>query len=185
MADQLALVVDGYARVPAPAPSTPSWFTPLPWWLNLEQALLSDGSIPRPFDLDPCGHPSAPVSAEIAARRGFVYCGGFPGDDGLRVRWAGRVAWVNPPYAAEELDRWLPRMMAAATHEAHGLAALLPAWTDREWWHVSGFERARVAGNVRVIFIKGRLHFGWPGHPEPGEDGARFPSCVAVWRCRP
>ncbi len=167
-------------RTNAPAGSTPSWFTDKAWFLETEAKLLADRLIPRPFDLDPCGHLEAPVSQLILARGGVVHT---EADDGLTRSWARRCAWINPPYESSQMDAW-GRAIQRWRSRADGLVALIPAWTDRAWWH-DHIEPERMSGAGVVIFVRGRLRFGWPGNPV-GEDGdsAMFPSALVAWRLR-
>jgi hypothetical protein len=167
------------AHRPVPTGDTPSWFTELAWFLAFEQRLLAAGLIPRPFDCDPCGHDDAPVSRLIRERAGVVYTAA---QNGLWRDLSGRVVFANPPFDAETLEAWGAFLNAQAG--AHGRAALLPAWTDRLWWH-EHIEPGRKSGAIEVDFIQGRLYFGWPGNPAGvGGDSAKFPNCTAVWRPR-
>lgn len=163
--------------VPPPAGDTPSWFTPLGWWRELEQRLLTEGLIRRPFDLDPCGHPEAPVSREIRARGGAVFT---EADDGLAQDWTGRTVFPNPPYDAPSMERWCPAFVRWAPR-CRGLVAHVPAWVDRGWWQ-DWIEPLRRAGKLVVWFERGRLRYGWPGNPDGIDgDGAKFPSAIIIW----
>jgi hypothetical protein len=84
------------------------------------------------------------------------------------VPWHGTV-FVNPPYG-----RTLAAWVAKAHEESEGgrartVVALLPARPDTKYWH------EHVAGRAAVYFLRGRLRFGG------GEQGAPFPSALAVW----
>lgn len=162
-----------------PPGATPSWFTDLGWFLGFEQDLLRERIIRRPFDLDPCGHADAPVSREILRRvGGRVWT---IEDDGLSRGWGNSVVFCNPPYDAETLERW-GAWWSLQQRFVAGIALLLPAWTDRGWWH-KHIEPYRLSGALYVQFIEGRLPFGWPGNPDHiGADSAKFPSCTVTWR---
>ncbi len=165
---------------PHPDGSTPHWFTDRGWWLATEADLLRAGHIPRQFDLDPCGHNEAPVSGIIRARGGIVWTAA---EDGLARSWAGACGWINPPYDADAMEAWCCETRARSALMA-GAVALVPAFTDRAWWQ-DWIEPDRLDGRVLVRFIRGRLHFGWPGNPVGlGGDDARFPSALIIWRCR-
>lgn len=165
--------------VKVPPGATPSWFTDLGWFLDFEAELLREGVIPRPFDLDPCGHAAAPVSKLIHQRGGRVWT---IDDDGLKRSWRGKVAFVNPPYDSETLEAWGRKWVDAYLNGADGLACLLPAWTDRAWWH-DWVEPYRLDGLADVRFVRGRLAFGWPDNPEHvSADSAKFPSCTVRWK---
>jgi hypothetical protein len=161
-----------------PPGATPSWFTDRGWFLAFEAELLREGVIPRPFDLDPFGHPLAPVSRLIRKRGGTVWT---IDDDSLRRSWAGRVVFWNPPYDSASLT--LACAKAQGERPAvDGDAALLPAWTDRGWWH-DFIEPHRLSGLADVRFVRGRLCFGWPDNPEHiSADSAKFPSCTVRWK---
>lgn len=169
------------AHEPPPG-DTPSWFTDVEWFLALERRLIAEKRIPHQFNMDPFGNDEAPVSRLIRARGGVVLCGsGAPEDDGLLVSRRGLVSFENPPYDAPTMGRFVSTIERSRA-TAQGLVLLIPAWTDRGWWH-DGIEPHRKAGRAEVEFIRGRLHFGWPGNPEHLEgDGAKFPSAVVVFR---
>src|SRR5206468_3003594 len=54
------------------------------------------------FDLDPC---AAPLPRPWPTARRMI---SLP-DNGLMVRWSGRV-FLNPPYTGNEIGRWLARL---------------------------------------------------------------------------
>ena len=162
---------------PVPPGDTPHWFTPLPWFLDLEHRLLRAGLIPRPFDCDPCGHPEAPVSRLILARGGVIWTAK---DDGLSRDWTGRVPFSNPPYDAATLEVWAPEYVRRAP-SCPGLTVHVPAWPDRAWWQ-DNFEQPRRRHELVDWFERGRIYYGWPGNPVGlGGDDAKFPSAVLVW----
>lgn len=93
-----------------------------------------------------------------------IYCS--EETDGLKVSWAGKRCWMNPPYG-REIGRWVSK---AATGGAEIVVALLPSRTDTRWWH------DYIQDKAEVRFIKGRLKFG--GH----QNSAPFPSVVVIFR---
>ncbi len=111
---------------------TDEWLTP-PFVLD---ALGGASS----FDLDPCSPVDRPWPT---AREHFTIL-----DNGLLKRWLGRI-WLNPPYSAHVIGRWLARM---AEH-GHGVA-LIFARTETEAFHRHVWERASA-----VRFLEGRLNF--------------------------
>lgn len=162
---------------PVPAGDSPSWFTDLGTFLEIERYCLAQRFIPRPFDLDPCGHPEAPVSRLILGRGGSVYTAQ---DDGLTRSWSGHVVFVNPPYDFETIHDFAKRL--AGGDAMHGRALHCPAWTDRGWWQ-DFIEPGRRAGLIDVRFHRGRLRYGWPGNPAGiGGDSAQFPSADVIWK---
>lgn len=116
----------------SPSPQTTSWLTP-PFIL---EALGGRES----FDLDPCMADNMPWQT---AKAGFTIQ-----DNGLRQRWHGRV-WLNPPYTASEIGKWMARMVGHGTG-----TALVFARTETEWFTEHVFQAADG-----LLFLTGRLHF--------------------------
>lgn len=88
-------------------------------------------------------------------------------EDGLKVKWQGRV-FCNPPYS-----RILEFIKKGLFHLANGdceiLVYLIPARTDTGWFH-------DYCKKGEIRFIRGRLKFGKATHSAP------FPSMVVVFR---
>lgn len=107
----------------------------------MESIYASFGKI----DLDPCAHPSSPVTAS----RKYIFANG---DDGLRDAWSGEFVYVNPPFS-NQLN-WLRR-----AHEQWRLgnvvtiACLVPARTDSAWFHET------LRADADIYFLQGRLRF--------------------------
>ena len=98
--------------------------------------------------------------------------------DALRQDWRGERVWANPPYS--DLPRCVEKM-AREADRAQCIVALLPAWTDRAWWH-DFIESARRDLQVETRFLRGRLRFGTPTNPTAhGRGGGRFPSVLVIW----
>ena len=119
------------------------WYTPP---IVVEAARTALGGA---IDLDPasCG----PANEVVRAGRYYTR-----EDDGLAHDWSGRV-WLNPPYAARELDLWCQ----AARHYAGPIVILLPLTTSRSVFAV--LEAAPICCLFRHLS-------GWwgPDAPEPG-----------------
>jgi len=90
-------------------------------------------------------------------------------DDALTQPWEG-ICWLNPPYG-RELGVWLQKAYESAQAGAT-IVCLLPARTDRRWWHTYALH-----GEVR--FVPGRLTF------EGAENPAPFASVVVIFRPPP
>jgi phage N-6-adenine-methyltransferase len=107
--------------------------------------------------------------------------------NGLNHSWRGQRVWLNPPYS--NIEPWLAKVRHELKTGCPVVVALLPAWTDRRWWH-QHIERARTSGVVKLRFIKGRIKFGMPGHPEGGGLNSKgkkrgtgsFPSVLVIWQ---
>jgi hypothetical protein len=123
-------------------------------WLTPPPILAALGGW-QSFDLDPCAAPDPrpwPTARRMNARAD---------GDGLLIEWRGRV-WLNPPYAAGEIGRWLARM---AEH-GHGVA-LINATTD-----TAAFQRHVFGRASGLLFLEGRLVFcDRDGKPAKGKDG--------------
>lgn len=74
-------------------------------------------------------------------------------DDGLSKHWAGTV-WMNPPYTALVINKFMDKLIAAhQSGEVPAAIALTNNNTDTSWWHKS----ARVA--TAICFTAGRINF--------------------------
>jgi hypothetical protein len=105
-----------------------------------------------PFNLDPCAHP-----AQFYRTAKYMIS---PPDDGLAVRWNGRV-WLNPPYG-NELPTWIERLAT----RYYG-TSLVPSRTEVEsWFWPFIWERATA-----VLFLRGRLYFHRPDGTTEGNAG--------------
>lgn len=89
--------------------------------------------------------------------------------NGLIASWAGEVCWCNPPYS--DIGPWTERayLEAAADHATSVL--LLPAWTDRRWFHTWGLRATEIR------FIEGRVAF--PGYLRNGNP---YPYLLLIFR---
>jgi phage N-6-adenine-methyltransferase len=87
-------------------------------------------------------------------------------DDALTQHWEG-VCWCNPPYG-KELSAWLQKAYESAQAGAT-VVCLLPARTDRRWWHA-------YAARGEVRFVPGRLTFTGASNPAP------FASVIVIFR---
>jgi phage N-6-adenine-methyltransferase len=109
---------------------------------------------------------------DAAASAGNAKCELFytKEQDGLRQPWAPHRTWVNPPYD-EHLDRWLVKAYEEAQRGATTVVMLIPARTDRAWWHEHVMGKAS-----EVHYVKGRLKFNGLTTAAP------FASAVVVFR---
>lgn len=95
------------------------------------------------FTLDPC------CKKETAKCKKFY----TKEDDGLWRSWEDQRVWMNPPFS--DIPRWVER----ANHDhmrparASFIIGLLPAWTNRDWFH------DHVYGHARITFLRGRIKF--------------------------
>lgn len=116
--------------------STDTWLTPLPMIRALGW-----------FDLDPCSAPG-----HRTARFRYLL---QRGEDGLKLRWFGRV-WLNPPYSTWPV--WAAKM------KEHGNGILLIfARTETR-----GFFDHCWDGADSVLFVKRRIRFLLPDGSKGG-----------------
>ena len=88
-------------------------------------------------------------------------------EDGLKVKWTGRV-FCNPPYS--RIKEFIKKgLFHLANGDCELLCYLIPARTDTAWFH-----DYCTKGEIR--FLRGRLKFGDAKHSAP------FPSMVVVFR---
>lgn len=110
--------------------------------------------------------------------------------DALRLSWAGERVYCNPPYS--DIEPWLEKahgewLLSGRVYGGPELIVmLLPAnRTEQGWWqrHVEPY---RLAGEIRVEFLPGRLRFLKPGqkHIAPNERPP-FGCCLVIWEPRP
>jgi hypothetical protein len=130
------------------------------------------------FTLDACTQPDCHTALTIVRDGGRIFT---PEDDGVRWPWTDARVWCNPPYRAENLERWMGKCVREAAR-AELIVALIPAQVDRWWWH-DWIEPGRQGGALEVRFRKGRQRFGWPGAPSGNSSSSgRNPTALIIWR---
>lgn len=113
-------------------------------WLTPPQIIDALGG-PDSFDLDPCAAPAPrpfPTARVMNSR---------DDGDGLLMEWHGRV-WLNPPYDADIISRWMRRIAEHDEGTALIFARTETAMFQREVWQ-------RASG---LLFVAGRLTFHRP-----------------------
>ena len=113
------------------------------------------------FTLDPC------------ATAANAKCANFfdEATDGLAQDWGQHAVFLNPPYG-REVYAWTRKARESAEHGAI-VVGLLPASTDRAWWHDD------VVGHAEVRYIRGRVRFLTGG---PYRASGFFASVIVIWR---
>ncbi|KQN80540.1 DNA N-6-adenine-methyltransferase [Sphingomonas sp. Leaf62] len=97
------------------------------------------------IDLDPCGHVLSPV---VARRRILLSENG----DGLVENWAGRLAFVNPPFS--ELLVWLRRAHDQWQRgHVQTVVCLVPVRTDSHLFHET------LSVDADIFLLRGRVRF--------------------------
>ena len=107
---------------------------------------------------------------DLAASHRNHKCGRYFTKDksALTKRWYGRC-WMNPPYSD------LPAFTRKAHEEAQlgaTVVGLLPAWTDRQWYH-------DFCSDAETTFLRRRIKFDGPKY---AKHTATFPSMIVVWK---
>lgn len=92
--------------------------------------------------------------------------------DGLSQSWQTEGAvWCNPPYG-RDIEKWM-RKAYKESRRGQTIVTLIPARTDMQWFHKYVYPYAKL------VFIKGRLHYGAGG--VPSKNAAAFPSMIAIF----
>lgn len=122
-------------------PSEPTWSTPA----HITGAVVTAFGVER-FCLDP----ASPDPPTTPCRHWFT-----KQIDGLAHRWHAELVYVNPPYAAGELQKWIAKAIDEfeAGH-ARKLVLALPARLE-----TVGMRRLRDAG-AAMLLLHQRLKFG-------------------------
>lgn len=118
------------------------------------------------ISIDVCGDPRSFVSADRVLTES---------EDGLKTRWAGDLAWCNPPYSS--LSTWVTRCADAWDQKEVGsIIGLFPARTETVVF------RKRVLGVADVVLLPRRLRF----HDEDRQRlaPAPFALMLACWGLR-
>ena len=94
-------------------------------------------------------------------------------DDGLSKHLGGHRVFMNPPYS--DITPWVKRAKEdwRQAERAELIVALLPAWTDREWFH------DYVYNHARIEFLRGRVKFLKQGRPY---KSPKFGCMLVEWR---
>jgi phage N-6-adenine-methyltransferase len=117
------------------------WHTPGEW-VERVRAVLGD------IDLDPASNDVAQET--VKADRYFT-----AETNGLVQPWAGRV-FLNPPYAAEWMDKFVDKLLEE--HQAGNVSEailLVHNFTDTGWWHAAAGRAAAIFfTRARIRFLK-------------------------------
>ena len=129
------------------------WYTPREY---IEAARKVLGKI----DLDPASSPQADAVVRAAVHYAID-------DSGLAHEWRGRV-WLNPPYAAELVGRFIVKLAIHVDAGDVSAAIVLVNNATETAWFQSLLTRASA-----LVFPRGRVRFlrpdGTPGMPLQGQ----------------
>lgn len=123
-------------------------------WYTPERVLEAARAVLGGFDLDPAS--SEDANRNVRAERIFT-----AEDDGLAQDWPiGRI-WMNPPYAAGLVDRFVSRFCDEIRRGSTGIVLVNNA-TETGWFH------DLLAVATAVCFPKGRIRFICPDEGDKG-----------------
>jgi len=97
--------------------------------------------------------------------------------DALELDWVkfGKRFWLNPPYSAGNIDKFMAKAYEESQKGAV-VVCLVPCATDTRWWH----NYAMKAAEIR--FIKGRVRFvGYDAEGNQIKNSPTFSSCVVIF----
>jgi len=115
------------------------------------------------FTLDPCCTPDTAKCEKYFTVE----------DNGIFESWEDERVFMNPPYS--NISTWVNKAVLEVTQNNCPLVvALLPAWTDRIWFHWYIYpDRAEIR------FLQGRVKFLMAGEIK---ESPTFGSMVVIWR---
>jgi phage N-6-adenine-methyltransferase len=87
--------------------------------------------------------------------------------------WTPEPVWLNPPYGAGVIDRFVRRAQYESERNGATVVCLIPARTATKWLAVI-WQHARV-----IVFLRGRLKF------VGADSSAPFPSALAIFSPEP
>lgn len=123
------------------------------------------------FTLDPCATRESAKCKKFYTKK----------QNGLSKSWRGERVWLNPPYSL--ISPWLHKVQQELQNGCPLVVALLPAWTDRKWWHTFIEKNRKRRDGCELRFIKGRIPFGAPGNAQGAKRGTgKFPSVLVIWQ---
>ena len=103
-------------------------------------------------------------------------------DDGLKQSWRGHRVWANFPYS--NIPKWIEKAYREVLNNNCELVVmLLPAWTDRDWFHDWVINPPKLneyhTVQTSIEYLRGRVKFLLNGkkHKSP-----RFGSMVVIFK---
>lgn len=118
-------------------------------------------------------HEEFGFSLDVAARAENAKCNDWisPEENGLVATWSGQRCWMNPPFG-RNIGLWTGKALldTGRLDPAQIVVSILPAWTDREWFHRD------VLNHAEILWIRGRTKFGGLRSSPP------WGCFIAIWR---
>lgn len=81
--------------------------------------------------------------------------------DGLTQDWSGETLFINPPFRAADLRRWVEKAWLASREPETIVVMIVPVKSDQFWW-------GDFAIKTEIRFIKGRVTFEGAKNTMPG-----------------
>lgn len=103
-------------------------------------------------------------------------------DNGLIQSWHKERVWMNPPYS--EIPEWIEKAYKEVLlNDCKLVCMLLPAWTDRDWFHdwvikPPYFNEYQIV-QTSIEYIRGRVKFLLNGKTV---KSPRFGSMVVIFK---
>ncbi|KKN42472.1 hypothetical protein LCGC14_0712820 [marine sediment metagenome] len=98
-------------------------------------------------------------------------------DDGLVQHWGSHRVWCNPPYGRGLIEPWVRKAYRRPVYTL--TVILLPAWTDRRWFHRYVWDGECPQSGIRVRLLEGRPRFLENG--VPSKNTGTFGSMVVIF----
>jgi len=134
MMNKEQLTLDGSDYIPI---TSDDWETPKEFFEELNKIYR--------FTLDPCCQESTAKCQKFYTKE----------QDGLKQSWDKERVFCNPPFS--DIESWVMKasneMRLHPERGAECIVMLLPAWTDRAWFH------DHIYGKYRIDFLRGRIKF--------------------------
>ena len=103
-------------------------------------------------------------------------------EDGLKQSWRNHRVWANFPYS--NIPEWIEKAYREMlTNGCELVVMLLPAWTDRDWFHDWVINPIKPIShrivNISIEYLRGRVKFYLNG--KRGKS-PRFGSMVVIFK---
>ncbi len=92
--------------------------------------------------------------------------------NGLKKSWRNERVFMNCPYS--QIEEWVKKVYIERKLGCSLVVALLPAWTDRGWFH-----RFIYPDHAEVRFLEGRVKFLLNGQTK---DSPPFGSMIVIFK---
>ena len=135
------------------------WGTPMRIFRRLDREFI--------LTLDPCGVRSRELKKDL------ITLDIREGGDGLKYNWKDHSVFVNPPYSADNIMKWVKKAFSEKDR-AECIVMLIPVRSDRKYFH------RYIINQAEIRFVKGRPSFIPLNNQNDGSPC--FPSMLIIWR---